>query len=60
MEEHTAETVRALLTAAGLDPPVTEVERLARLYPELRQAADRFHTVPAGDETTAAIFRAET
>lgn len=52
------ETVHVLLTAAGLTPPDAEVERLAKLYPGLRQSVDRFHAVDVGDEVTAAVFRA--
>lgn len=52
-------TVRALLAAAGVQPPEEEIERLAGLYPGLRAAVDRFHRVDAGDEVPAAVFRAE-
>ena len=51
--------VRALLTAAGLDIPDDEVGRLAQLYPSLRRSVDRYYEVPAGDEVTAAVFRAD-
>ncbi len=50
--------VAALLRAAGVDPPPAEVDRLAGLYPGLRRSLDRFHAVDAGDEVTAAVFRA--
>jgi hypothetical protein len=53
------QTVRTLLTAAGLNPPADEIERLAGLYPALRRSLDRFHRIDAGDEVTAAVFRAE-
>lgn len=50
--------VSALLAAAGLEPPPTEVDRLAGLYPGLRRSIDRFHQIDAGDDVTAAVFRA--
>jgi len=50
--------VSALLRAAGVDPPPTEIDRLAGLYPGLRRSLDRFHAVDVGDEVTAAVFRA--
>jgi len=50
--------VSALLRAAGVDPPASEVDRLAGLYPGLRRSLDRFHAVDVGDEVTAAVFRA--
>ncbi len=50
--------VSALLRAAGVDPPPAEIDRLAGLYPGLRRSLDRFHAVDAGDEVTAAVFRA--
>lgn len=50
--------VAALLTAAGLEPPPAEVDRLAGLYPGLRRSIDRFHAVATGDDVTAAVFRA--
>ena len=50
--------VAALLTAAGLDPPDEEIERLAALYPGLRRSIDRFHALDVGDEVPAAVFRA--
>lgn len=56
--DQAAETVRALLAAAGLSPPDDEVERLAGLYPGLRSTADRFHAIDAGDAVQAAVFRA--
>lgn len=58
MDEEELQTVQTLLTAAGLSPPDDEVERLARLYPGLRRAVDRFHQIDVGDEVTAAVFRA--
>ncbi|MEM9564892.1 MAG: hypothetical protein AAGA93_19880 [Actinomycetota bacterium] len=48
----------ALLRVAGLDPPADEIDRLAGLYPGLRRSVERFHAVDAGDESTAAVFRA--
>ncbi len=50
--------VAALLSAAGLDPPADEIDRLADLHPGLRRSVERFHAVDAGDGSTAAIFRA--
>ena len=51
-------TVEALLSAAALDVPHDEVERLARLYPGLRRSVDRYYEIPVGDEVPAAVFRA--
>lgn len=59
MTDENLQTVKALLGAAGLAPPEDEVERLAGLYPALRKTLDRFHDVDAGDEVTAAVFRAD-
>ncbi|MEL6983772.1 MAG: hypothetical protein AAFO29_15210 [Actinomycetota bacterium] len=50
--------VSALLAAAGLEPPDSEIDRLAGLYPGLRRSLDRFHEVDTGDDVTAAVFRA--
>ena len=58
MDEHPVETVRVLLNAAGLNPPESEVERLAKLYPGMRRSVDRFHDIDVGDEVPAAVFRA--
>jgi hypothetical protein len=52
-------TVRVLLTEAGLTVPDKEVARLAQLYPGLRRSADRFYDIDTGDEVAAAVFRAE-
>ena len=51
-------TVGALLSAAGIDVPAEECDRLSQLYPALRRSADRFYSVEAGDEVPAAIYRA--
>lgn len=51
--------VAALLSAAGLEPPDDEIDRLAALYPGLRRSLDRFHSIDTGDGVTAAVFRAE-
>ena len=53
--------VAVLLAEAGLrGVPDEEVQRLAQLYPGLRRTADRFHEIDAGDEVTAAVYRAAT
>lgn len=57
-ERDDRQAVATLLAAAGLSPPPEEVDRLAGLYPGLRRSLDRFHAVDAGDEVTAAVFRA--
>ncbi|MDH3681111.1 MAG: hypothetical protein OEV40_14325 [Acidimicrobiia bacterium] len=60
MSNDDARTVEVLLGEAGLtDVPPEELERLAQLYPALRRSLDRFHEIDAGDEVTAAVFRAE-
>ncbi|MEM7273298.1 MAG: hypothetical protein AAF547_09485 [Actinomycetota bacterium] len=59
MDDDPTETVRALLAAAGLQPPDDEIARLAELYPDLRRRIDRFHAIDVGDEVAAAVFRAD-
>ena len=50
-------TVRALLKAAGIDPPEDEIEAMIRTYSGLRAAADGLYTeeaaryLPAYDPT---------
>lgn len=59
MSSDEARTVEVLLSEAGLaDIPPEELERLGQLYPALRRSVDRFHEIDAGDEVTAAVFRA--
>lgn len=58
VDQATVATVATLLTAAGLQVPDNEVERLAQLYPGLRRSMDRMYDVPTGDEVPAALFRA--
>lgn len=52
-----ADTVAALLAAAGLTVPDNEIERLAGLYPALRHSMDKLYRVDTGDEVQAAVFR---
>lgn len=53
------QTVRTLLTAAGLSVPDDDVKRLARIYPGLRRRADRTYDIEVGDEVPAPMFRAD-
>lgn len=61
MSDDDTRTVEMLLREAGLDQvPDDEIRRLAKIYPGLRRSSDKFYEVDAGDDVTAAVFRAET
>ena len=47
MESMNDTIVRALLAAAAIDPPESEVEAMIQSYPALRAAADRMYTMRA-------------
>lgn len=47
--------VRALLAAAGLNPPEAEVEVMAAAYPEFRAMADRLYPL-VYDDDPAPVF----
>jgi len=52
------DVVRALMDAAGLEPPVDEIERLADLYGPMRRQLAAIHAVDVGDADPAVVFRA--
>lgn len=61
MPEATADNVtivRALLDAAGLQPPPVEVERLAELYGPIRRQIAMIYAADIGDVDPANVFRA--
>jgi hypothetical protein len=47
MESMNDTIVRALLAAAAIDPPESEVEAMIQSYPALRAAADRMYSMQA-------------
>ena len=47
MDPDTATTVRALLAAAGIEPPEDEIDAMVRAYPDLRDAARSLYTEEA-------------
>jgi hypothetical protein len=51
-------TVRALLGAAGLSLSDEQVARYVRIYPILREGADRLFIAEARYEEPAVVFRA--
>ena len=63
MTEEAAEAaevaVRALLDAAGIQPPESEVAALARVYPGLRRQTEALYRVPTGDDAPATMLHAE-
>ena len=44
MKDESAKTLRALLVAAGIEPPEDEVAKMIQSYPALRAAADGMFT----------------
>ncbi|MCC6438563.1 MAG: hypothetical protein IT196_26310 [Acidimicrobiales bacterium] len=61
MPEATSENlaiVRALLDAAGLQPPPEEVDRLAELYGPIRRQLAMVHAADVGDVDPSNVFRA--
>jgi hypothetical protein len=50
--------VQAMLSAAGLQPPPEEVERLADLYGPMRRQLAMIHRADVGDADPAEVFRA--
>jgi hypothetical protein len=49
------EPVRALLAAAGLNPPEADIEIMAAAYPGFRAAADRLYPL-VYDDDPAPVF----
>lgn len=50
--------VQAMLTAAGLQPPPEEVERLAELYGPIRKQLAMVHAADVGGVDPSNVFRA--
>lgn len=50
--------VQAMLSAAGLQAPPEEVERLAELYGPMRRQLAMIHAADVGDADPAEVFRA--
>ena len=50
--------VQAMLDAAGLAPPASEIERLVQLYGPMRRQLAMLYAADVGDADPASVFRA--